>query len=133
MSRWWGCCNVAAMCETVVPIFNLFYWQGGEAAWGLISSVAVAVSAAIATAVAAATADVATNIRAAAVTTAIVAATVAAAATVATAVVATPLLPTATFTPWASWLLMWGLAGANCLAEHLLLPLNFQDVGSVQS
>jgi hypothetical protein len=35
--------------------------------------------------------------------------------------------------PWALWLLLWGLIGADCLAEHLKLPLHPQDVDDVQS
>jgi hypothetical protein len=132
--------NIAAMCETVVPVLILFYRQGGEGAWSLMSSVAAAITTTIAAAVAAATAAVATAIHVAAAATAMVAATanvVAATATAATtasaAIVATTLLAAAASTPWALWLLLWGLAGADCLAEHLKLPLNCQDVGSVQS
>jgi hypothetical protein len=130
--------HVPAMRDAVVPVLKPFHRQGGEATWGLLFSVAAAVSAAIATAVAAATANVATAICAAATaavvvaaTTNVVAATAAAtaAATIATAVVATTLLAVATSTPCVSWLLLWGLDGVDCLAEHLKLPLNCQDVG----
>ena len=75
--------------------------------WGLISSVAKnAVTAAIVAAVATATATVATTICIAAATT-------------------------AASIPGASWLLLWGLAGVGCLAEHLQLSLDHQDVGGI--
>ncbi len=48
--------HIATMCEAVIPVLEPFHWQGGEAAWGLMSSVVTAPSAAIA----AATTDVAT-------------------------------------------------------------------------
>ncbi len=107
--------------------------------WGLISSVAKnAVTAAIVAAVATATATVATTICIAAATTAavaptatVVAATANISATVATAVVATALLATAASIQGSSWLLMWGLAGVGCLAEHLQLSLDHQDVGGI--
>jgi hypothetical protein len=135
--------HIAAMHEAVVPILETFYWRGGEAAWGLISDFAAAISTTIAAAAATTTADVATAVHIATATaaaapaivtaTAGVAATTAAAATVAAAIVVTALLAMAMSTPWASWLLLQGLTGADCLAEHLKLPLHCQDVGNVQS
>jgi hypothetical protein len=126
--------QVAAMREAIVPVLAWFYRQGGEAAWGLLSSVATALSAAVAPT----TTNVATAVHVAATAPAVLAATVnvvaataAAAATVAAVVVATALLAMAASTLWASWLLLWGLAGADCLAEHLKLLLYRQDVGSV--
>jgi hypothetical protein len=147
---WSTCCtgvvvvHIAAMCEAVVPVLETFYSQGGEAAWGLMSTVPAAISAAVSAAVAAtiatATANVATAICVAVAAAAVVAATAnnviaimatAATATIATAVVATALLTVAVSTPWASWLLLRGLTGVNCLAEHLKLPLHCQDIGGV--
>ncbi len=126
--------NVTIMCETVVPVLVLFYRQGGEAAWGLMSSIAAAVTAAIATAVAATTTTTVTTavcIATAAATTVAITANVVAA--IAATIVATALLAAVASIPGASWLLLWGLAGANCLAEHLKLPLNCQDVGGIRS
>ncbi len=54
--------HVAAMQETVVPVLETFYRQGGEATWGLMSNVAAAISAAVAATVAAAADDVATAV-----------------------------------------------------------------------
>ncbi len=132
--------HVAAMCKTVVPVLVPFYRHGEEAAWGLISSVATTVSntivaattAAVATAVCIATPAVA----AVAATTNVVAATTAndvtVATTLATAIVATALQTMAAAIPRALWLLLWGLAGANYLEEHLKLALNHQNVGGVR-
>ncbi len=53
--------NVAAMREAVVPVLELFCWQGGEATWDSLSSVAATISATVATPVATATANVATT------------------------------------------------------------------------
>jgi hypothetical protein len=106
--------HVAVMREAVVPVLKTFHQQGEEIAWGLMYNIPPTISATVA----AATTDVATNIRiAAATTTAIIAITTnvdaatATAATVAAAIVATALLTTTASTPWASWLLLWGLSG----------------------
>jgi hypothetical protein len=129
--------NIAAMCKTVVPVLIPFNRQGGEATWGLNSSVAAAVTATIAATVAAATAAVATadcnaaattaTATAAATTTNVIATTTAIVTTIATAVVATALLAMAASIPGVLWLLLWGLA----LAVHLKLAMNCQDVGGI--
>jgi hypothetical protein len=123
--------NVTAMGKAVVPILVPFYRQGGEAARGLMSSIASAAAAAVAT--------IATTIFIAAATTAAVAATATVvvaiatvAATAAAAVVATAFLAGAASIMGASWLLLWGLACADCLVEHLKLSLDCLDVGSVR-
>jgi hypothetical protein len=77
--------NVAAMFETVVPVLPPFYRQGGEAAWGQMSSVAAAISAIVAATVATATASVATICVATAAAVAVVATTADVVATTATA------------------------------------------------
>jgi hypothetical protein len=113
-------------------------FHSGGCTCGLMSSIAAAVTAAITAAVATATVAVVTAVCVAtaiaiaiAATIDVVAATATVATTVATAVVATALLAMAASIPRALWLLLWGLAAADCLAEHLKLPLNGQDVGSV--
>jgi hypothetical protein len=112
--------HLTAMHEAVVPVLELFCQQGGEAAWGLMSDIAAAVFAIVAATVATATPDVATaNCIAAtivAATTNVVFAATTASATVAAAVVVTTLLAATASTPWALWLLLQGLAGADCLA-----------------
>jgi hypothetical protein len=104
----------------------------------LISSLATTVSDTIVAAIAATTATVATAVYIAAAanatvatTATIVATTAAIDTTVATTVVATTLLAAAMSVLGAPWLLLWGLAGVDCLAEHLKLSLDCQDVGSV--
>ncbi len=52
----------AAMRKAVVLVLEMFYWQGREAAWGLMSNVAATVAPAVAAAVAATTANVATTV-----------------------------------------------------------------------
>jgi hypothetical protein len=90
--------------EAVVPVLESFYQQRGEAAWGLMSSVAAAISTTVSATVAAATGAVATAVCVATTTTAVavvaatvdvVAATATAAVTVAAGVVATVLMAAA--------------------------------------
>jgi hypothetical protein len=59
--------------------------------------------------------------------------TAAIASTVAAAIVSAALLATAASILGASWLLLGGLADADCLAEHLKLSLDCQDIGRIQS
>ncbi len=82
---------------------------------------------------AAATAAVTTTTIAVAITatTVVVATTAAIVTTIATAVVVTALLAMASSILGALWLLLGGLAGANCLAEHLKLSLDCRNVGGI--
>jgi hypothetical protein len=124
--------HVDAMRKALVPVLETFNRQGEGAALGLVADIATAISAAVAPAVAVATAGVATStICIPSVSAAVVVTTAVVTATVTAIVVASALLAADPSTTWASWLLLWGMSGGDCQAEHLKLPLHRQNVGGV--